>query len=157
MSLSEHHFELTVEWTGNNGTGTSGYRDYSRIHEITAEGPGSINGSAARPFRGDTDRWNPEQLLLAALTQCHMLSYLHVAVQNGVVVTGYTDTATAQLHVNSDGSGEITHATLRPRVELEDESQRDLADSLHDAARDVCFIARSVNFPVHHEPESPTA
>lgn len=155
MSMNEHHFELTVNWTGNKGTGTSGYRDYSRAHDVVAEGPGKLAGSAARAFRGETDRWNPEQLLLAALAQCHMLSYLHVAVQHGVVVTGYEDTASATLNVNQDGSGEMTSATLKPRVSLEDESQRQLANSLHDQAHDVCFIARSVNFPVHHEPEQP--
>lgn len=157
MSFNEHHFELDVHWTGNQGTGTSGYRDYSRSHNVLADGPGEILGSAAKPFRGDAERWNPEQLLLAALAQCHMLSYLHVAVMNNVVVTAYDDHATATLNLNPDGSGELTSATLRPRVSLADESQRALADSLHDQARDVCFIARSVDFPVHHEPESPQA
>lgn len=155
MSFNEHHFELTVRWSGNQGTGTSGYRDYSRAHVIQADGPGELQGSAARPFRGDTDRWNPEQLLLAALSQCHMLSYLHVAVQHNVVVTGYQDAATAVLNVNPDGSGEMTSATLNPQVTLADESQRELADSLHDQAHDFCFIARSVNFPVHHQPQLP--
>ncbi|MEE1620645.1 OsmC family protein [Zafaria sp. J156] len=152
MTLNEHHYEVSVCWTGNRGTGTSGYRDYGRDHVVAAAGLPDLPGTADPTFHGDRDRWNPEQLLLAALSQCHMLSYLHLAVKNGVVVTGYTDQAEALMRLNRDGSGEFVSATLRPAVELSDESQRALADSLHGAANAVCFIARSVNFPVHHEP-----
>ncbi|MGG5753758.1 OsmC family protein [Zafaria sp. Z1313] len=152
MTLNEHHYEVSISWTGNRGTGTSGYRDYGRDHVVAAAGLPDLPGTADPTFHGDRDRWNPEQLLLAALSQCHMLSYLHLAVKNGVVVTGYTDQAEALMRLNRDGSGEFVSATLRPAVELSDESQRALADSLHGAANAVCFIARSVNFAVHHEP-----
>ena len=84
----DHQYAVTVVWQGNQGTGTSGYREYSRANEVTAVGKAHpIVGSADRTFHGDRERWNPEELLLAALSQCHMLSYLHVATRHGVVVT----------------------------------------------------------------------
>ena len=154
MNLQEHHYAARVRWTGNLGTGTSGYRAYSRHHEVEVEGPGLLPGTADPSFHGVTDRWNPEQLLLTAVAQCHMLSYLHVAVRAGVVVTGYSDAATGTLHLNPDGSGEFTGMVLRPVVELADAGQSALADSLHAEANRLCFIARSLAFPVRHEPTS---
>ncbi|WP_298251309.1 OsmC family protein [uncultured Arthrobacter sp.] len=152
MRLSEHHYAAQLRWTGNRGSGTSGYRAYSRDHEVEVEGAGLLRGTADPSFHGSRNRWNPEQLLLAALAQCHMLSYLHVAVTAGLVVTGYRDTATGTLRLNRDGSGEFTGVVLRPQVELADPAQAPLADSLHAEANALCFIARSVNFPVDHEP-----
>ena len=152
MAIDKHHYSVTVTWTGNRGTGTSGYRDYGRDHDIALPGLPVLPGSSDPTFRGDKDRYNPEQLLLTALSQCHMLSFLHVAVMHGVVVTAYTDAAEGTMRLNRDESGEFTEVVLRPRVELADESQRELADSLHEEAHRVCFIARSVNFPVRHEP-----
>jgi len=148
----DHHYALTVEWTGNRGTGTSGYRDYGRDHIVRAEGNPPIEGSSDRAFFGDPERWNPEELLLAALSQCHMLSYLHVAQRNGIVVTGYRDSATGTMASASDGSGHFTSVTLRPEVTITDSAQIELAQSLHDEAERLCFIAASVNFPVGHEP-----
>lgn len=92
----DHRYAVSTVWQGNLGTGTSGYRQYSRANEVTATGKlHPIAGSSDRPFRGDPERWNPEELLLAALSQCHMLSYLHVATRHGIVVTAYSDDATA--------------------------------------------------------------
>ncbi|WP_102161299.1 OsmC family protein [Zhihengliuella halotolerans] len=155
MNLSEHGYRVDLEWTGARGAGTTGYRAYGRDHTVRADGLPDLPGTADPTFHGDRDRWNPEQLLLAALAQCHMLSYLHIAVKHDVVVTGYTDQAEGTLRLNRDGSGEFTSALLRPRVELADESQRELADSLHRQANAVCFIARSVNFDVRHAPVRP--
>ncbi|GAA2946531.1 OsmC family protein [Glutamicibacter bergerei] len=152
MDLSQHNYQIAIEWTGNRGTGTDTYRGYGRDHIIRADGLPDIAGTADPTFHGDKDRWNPEQLMLAALSQCHMLSYLHVAVTHGVVVTGYQDQASGTLRLNRDNSGEFTQVVLRPQVSLADDSQRELADSLHQQANRVCFIARSVNFPVLHEP-----
>lgn len=157
MNLALHHYNITIHWTGNRGEGAAGHRGYGRDHVVSAPGLPDLPGTADPTFHGDKDRWNPEQLLLAALSQCHMLSYLHVAVKNGVVVTGYDDDAQGTLRLNRDGSGEFLEATLHPRVALADEAQRELADSLHAAANAVCFIARSVNFPVHHAPVAPGA
>lgn len=155
MDLSNHHYAVSVEWTGNRGSGTADYRSYGRDHIIRAVGLPDLLGTADPTFHGDRDRWNPEQLLLAALSQCHMLSYLHIAVLNSLSVIGYSDNASATMKLNSDNSGQFTEAILRPRVDLADESQRALANSLHEQANKVCFIARSVNFPVLHEPEQP--
>lgn len=157
MDLSQHEYRVDLEWTGNRGTGTESYRSYGRDHIVRANGLPDLPGTADPTFHGDRDRWNPEQLLLAALSQCHMLSYLHVAVTHGVIVTGYSDAAVGSLRLNRDNSGEFSQAILRPAVALADESQRELADSLHEQANKVCFIARSVNFPVLHEPVSPSA
>jgi organic hydroperoxide reductase OsmC/OhrA len=148
----QHHYALSVEWTGNRGTGTSGYRDYGRDHVVRAEGKPEIAGSADRAFRGDADRWNPEELLLAALSQCHLLSYLHVAVQHGVSVLAYEDEPVGTMEQTEDGGGHFTSVTLRPRVTVADASQEALATSLHEEASRMCFIASSVNFPVRHEP-----
>lgn len=150
----DHHYAVTVEWRGDRGTGTSGYREYGREHLVSASGKAPIDGSADPAFRGDPARWNPEELLLAALAQCHMLSFLHVAVTRGVVVTGYTDAAVGTMRQTHDGGGHFTSVTLRPRVEVAESSMVELASGLHSEASALCFIASSVNFPVGHEPET---
>ena len=131
---------------------TSGYRDYGRDHVVRAEGNPPIEGSSDRAFFGDPERWNPEELLVAALAQCHMLSYLHVAQKNGVVVTRYTDSATGTMATTADGGGHFTSVTLRPTVTVAEQGQVELAHSLHAEASRLCFIASPVNFPVEHEP-----
>jgi len=152
VGLHEHKYALTVQWTGNRGEGTSSYRGYSRDHDVAIPGLPVLKGSADPTFHGDRERYNPEQLLLAALAQCHMLSYLHVAVKHGVVVTDYRDDATGEMVLNRDGSGQFQSVTLHPQVTVADPGQVELAASLHHEANQVCFIARSVNFPVGHEP-----
>ncbi len=148
----EHNYTISSEWSGNRGTGTSGYRDYDRTVTISADGKPSIFASADRPFFGDADRWNPEELLLAALSECHLLSFLHVAAENRVVVLAYTDDASGTMVQTRDGGGHFTGVVLRPRVMLAEPNMIDLANSLHRVASERCFIAASVNFPVHHEP-----
>ena len=150
MNLA-HHYAVRVTWTGNRGTGTSHYRSYGREHTISAAGNDPIAGSADPTFHGNAERWNPEQLLLSALSQCHMLSYLHVAVRAGVSVVAYTDEAIGTLEQAGDG-GHFTSATLRPRVRISDASQLELAESLHAEAARLCFIAASVAFPIGVEP-----
>lgn len=154
---AQHGYAVGVQWTGDLGTGTSAYRAYARTTTVRAPGKSEIAGSADRAFHGDPDRWNPEELLIAALSQCHLLSYLHVAVRHGVVVTGYADDATGELETDPDGGGRMTAVDLHPRVELADERQRALADTLHDEAHRLCFIASSVSVPVRHHPVPPTA
>ena len=152
MIPTDHHFEISCTWQGNRGSGTSGYRDYGRELELTAAGKQPISGSAAKVFHGDADRWNPEELLVAALAQCHMLSLLHVAVLRGVVVTGYTDGATGVMRLDTDGGGQFTLVTLNPVVTIADAEHSGMMAQLHHEAADKCFIARSMNFPVLHEP-----
>ncbi len=149
----EHHYRLRSTWTGDRGTGTSGYREYARAVSLEVDGKPAIAASADKPFRGDPAKWNPEELLLGALSECHLLSYLHACVTTGVVVTGYEDDASGTLQEDGNSGGAFTEVTLRPRVRVADESMVEAALAAHKQAREWCFIANSVNFPVHHEPE----
>ncbi len=153
MDVNSHHFAISMRWTGNLGTGTSGYRAYARNHKISAsEKLHAIEGSSDRAFRGDATRYNPEELLIAALSSCHMLAYLHLCADAGVVVTAYEDAASGTMALNRDGSGQFTDVLLSPIVTLADPLQSDVANELHHKAHEVCFIARSVNFTVRCEP-----
>ncbi|HMU14763.1 MAG: OsmC family protein [Bacteroidetes bacterium] len=145
--MSRHHYTLLLEWTGNAGTGTDHYRSYKRDHVIRIAGKPELLGSSDTHFRGDAARHNPEELLLAALSACHMMSYLHVCVTNGVVVTAYTDRPTGVLETVGDG-GRMTAVTLHPVVTVLDPSMIPKAEDLHHKAHELCFIAASVNFPV---------
>lgn len=148
----DHSFAVSVEWMGNRGSGTSGVRDFGRELDARAPGKHDIHASAARVFHGDASRWNPEEQLIAALAQCHLLSYLHVATAAGVIVESYTDAATGTLHVNADGSGALVEVVLHPVVTISAGDPAE-AERLHDDAHRLCFIANSVNFPVLYEPE----
>lgn len=152
-STREHRYKTTVKWTGNTGTGTSAYRDYKRDHEIGAEGKPVIRGSSDPNFRGDRGRWNPEELLVASLSACHQLWYLHLCADAGVVVTAYEDNAQGVLAEAADGSGRFARVVLRPRVTISARSDPKIAISLHEKAHAMCFIANSVRFPVENEPE----
>jgi organic hydroperoxide reductase OsmC/OhrA len=147
----QHHYAVDLEWLGNRGTGTSGYREYGRQHVVRTQDAPAIDGSADRAFHGDLERWNPEELLLAALSQCHLLSYLHVAVLHGIVVEEYVDAASGTMEQTADGGGHFTSATLRPVVTISS-GDPELARAIHAEANAKCFIASSVNFPVVHEP-----
>ncbi|MDI6022017.1 OsmC family protein [Leucobacter sp. UT-8R-CII-1-4] len=147
-----HHYTVEIEWLGNRGSGTSGYREYGRELVVRAEGKAhEIAASADKTFHGNAERWNPEDMLVAALSQCHMLSYLHMAVRAGVVVTAYTDIAEGTMAQQGMG-GHFTSVVLRPVVTVADESMVDAALAAHKDAYENCFIANSVNFPVTHEP-----
>ena len=148
-----HEYSLQVRWTGNQGTGTSSYRAYSRSHEIGANGVPTLLGSSDPAFHGDATRWNPEQLFIAALAQCHMLWYLHLAANAGLVVTDYVDNAGGELRMDADGTGggEFSSVTLRPTVTIAPGGDVEVARALHERVGEVCFIARSVKIPVHHD------
>lgn len=147
-----HSYAVRVNWTGNQGTGTSGYRDYSRDHDVSADGPPAIAGSSDPAFRGDRARWNPELELVAALSQCHMLWYLHLCAVAGVTVLDYADQASGTMEESADGGGRFTEVTLRPRITVATADMVEPARHLHAEASAKCFIANSVNFPVRHEP-----
>ena len=146
-----HTYAVRVSWTGNQGTGTSGYQAYSRDHEVSADGLSTIAASSDSAFRGDAGRWNPELELTAALSQCHMLWYLHLCADAGVTVVAYTDRALGTMAENEDGGGRFTEVVLRPRVIITSADLLDVAMSLHERANEKCYIANSVNFPVRHE------
>ncbi|KFE55953.1 OsmC family protein [Pseudomonas syringae] len=153
MADKTHAYEVQVTWAGNEGTGTSSYRGYSRAHVITANGKVPIEGSSDPAFRGDPTRWNPEELLLASLAACHKLWYLGLCAEAGIVVVAYEDNAQGTMVEQSDGAGQFTSVVLRPKVILASGSGIAKAQTLHKNAHEKCFIARSVNFPVSHAPE----
>jgi organic hydroperoxide reductase OsmC/OhrA len=147
--LREHSYSVNVEWTGNTGKGTSDYRSYTRDYEITVPGKPPIYGSSDPKFRGNPVRYNPEELLVSALSTCHMLWYLHLCADAGIVVVSYEDRAEGIMEEPSDGAGRFVRVTLRPHVRIVGSVEQ--AEALHQRAHELCFIANSVNFPVGHE------
>jgi organic hydroperoxide reductase OsmC/OhrA len=152
-SVAQHEYKVQVAWSGNDGAGTRTYADYRRDHTISTAGKPVLPGSSDPAFRGDASRYNPEELLVASLSACHMLWYLHLCANSGIVVTDYRDDACGVMRLNPDGSGAFTEVTLRPRIVLSPASDPDRARELHEAAHCHCFIASSVNFPVRIEPQ----
>lgn len=147
----QHTYTVTVNWTGNRGTGTSAYRDYGRDHTIEAQGKPLIPASSDPAFRGEAARYNPEDLLVASAAACHMLWYLHLCSLAGIIVVAYTDQPVGLMEETSSGGGHFAKITLNPEVTLEAGADLALAKRLHDAAHEKCFIANSVNFPILHE------
>ena len=147
-----HHYELSTTWTGDRGAGTTNYKAYDRAYTTECDGRPPILGSSDPAFRGDKSRWNPELLLVAALSECHLLSYLHRCSVNGVVVTGYRDIAVGTMVEDADDGGRFEEVVLQPVVTIADAEMVDLATRLHAEAAQRCFIASSVNFPIRHEP-----
>lgn len=147
-----HNYSLTVKWTGNRGQGTTNATKYDRSHIISIIGKPDLQGSSDTAFRGDATRHNPEDMLLSAISACHMLWYLHLCADAGVIVTEYIDNATGTMQESSGGGGHFTNVTLHPVVTVTDSSMIDKANELHSSANKKCFISNSVNFPVMHKP-----
>ena len=148
----QHHYNATIVWTGNSGTGTDNYKSYERSHKIIIENKSDILCSSDPAFRGDKTKHNPEELLLSVVSSCHMLWYLHLCSEAGVVVLDYTDSATGIMDEGSNGNGRFTKVTLNPVVTVTENTMVDKANELHKKANELCFIANSVNFPVTHHP-----
>ena len=146
----EHHYELQVTWTGAAAGGTRDYKTYSREYRADFPGKPSITGSSDPAFRGDPKLHNPEEMLVLALSSCHMLSYLALAALEGLEVTGYEDSARGTMEEEGRG-GRFVEVVLRPKVTVAAGSDPARAEALHEAAHRTCFIANSVNFPVRHE------
>jgi organic hydroperoxide reductase OsmC/OhrA len=151
--VKQHSYEVHVDWTGNDGDGTKTYRSYRRDHTIAIDGKPQIPGSSDPSFRGDASRYNPEELLVASLSACHMLWYLHLCAVNHVTVLEYQDIAGGVMEENEDGSGEFVRVVLKPKVKIAAGDDRARALTLHEEAHGFCFIARSVKFPVVVEAE----
>lgn len=149
--MKTHRYTLNVEWTGNRGAGTRTIGGYGRDHRITAAGKPPIEGSSDPSFRGDPARWNPEELLIASLSACHKLWYLGLCASAGIVVERYQDQPKGVMIEEAGGAGQFTSVTLHPAVTIAPGSDATLAEALHEQAHAMCFIARSVNFPVHHQ------
>jgi organic hydroperoxide reductase OsmC/OhrA len=152
MMGKEHCYRITTTWTGNLGSGTSGYRSYSRSHEFSGKSKNAvIHGSSDPVFRGDSARYSPEELLVASLAACHMLWMLHLCADAGIVIVDYTDEATGTMIETEDGGGRFIRVTLHPHMTISDAARVEEAKSLHTRAHELCFIAQSVNFPVDHQ------
>ena len=152
----QHHYNLTIQWTGNKGTGTSHYRAYERSHTILVDNKTELSASSDPAFRGDKSKHNPEELLVASLSSCHMLSYLHLCAVSGINVTDYVDNAKGTMVETPDGGGRFIEVVLNPIVRITEISMVEKANELHKKANELCFIANSVNFPVRHNPSCNT-
>ena len=153
IAKKTHAYRTSLQWSASGGAGTVNYRSYSRNFTLSSGDKAPIEGSSDPAFRGDASRYNPEELLVASLSSCHMLWYLHLCAVNGVVVTEYRDDASGEMRENDDGSGEFAKVVLRPAVTLGEGGDEAKARELHHRAHEMCFIARSVKFPVDVEPE----
>lgn len=151
--MKEHHYTLQTEWTGNEGSGTSHYKSYSRSYTLSAEGKmQEILASSDPSFLGDASKYNPEELFLASLSACHLLWYLHLCAVNQVIVTAYMDNAAGVMVENADGSGKFVEVSLFPTITVKSVEMKEKALSLHQEANKMCFIANSCNFPIKHFP-----
>ena len=150
--MKHHDYHVRITWTGNNGEGTRSYSAYRRDHLMETEGKAPILGSSDPHFRGDPTRYNPEELLVASLSSCHMLWYLHLCAANHVTVVEYRDNACGVMEEAADGSGKFVRVVLKPVVKIAS-GDRGKAMELHHEAHRMCFIANSVNFPVECDPE----
>lgn len=148
MSQKKHHYSPTIAWTGNKGSGTTSYKAYSRDHVISVDGRPDIQGSSDPAFLGDAARYNPEDLLVASISACHMLWYLHLAAEAGIVVTAYRDKPLGVMVEDRERGGWFTGVTLHPEVTIRAGGDAAVAQSLHETAHRKCFIANSLNFPV---------
>ena len=148
--MRNHEYRARLTWDGNRGDGTSNYAAYGREYRVAIDGKPELNGSADPTFRGDATKHNPEDLLLAAVSSCHMLSYLALCARGSIEVVAYQDDAVGQMVFHKDGSGEFTEIVLRPAVTIRS-GDLEKATQLHERAHEICFIARSCNFPIRHE------
>lgn len=149
-----HQYKLTVEWTGNNGTGTSNAAAYRRDHTLSADGKEPLPCSSDPAFRGDSSKYNPEDMLVYALSSCHMLWYLHLCADAGIIITNYVDHPEGTMVDTGAGGkgGHFTEVVLNPVITITDAAKESLANQLHEKAHEKCFIANSCNFPIHHKP-----
>jgi len=148
----EHKYTLSVKWTGNEGEGTTGYTAYGREYTIFGDEKPEILGSADPAFRGEQTKYNPEEFLLASLSTCHMLWYLHLCADAGIIVVGYEDKPTGIMAEKEGGGGCFKEVTLYPEITISGSFMEAKAIELHNKANKFCFIANSVNFPVWHRP-----
>jgi len=152
MAGKEHRYRPVITWTGNTGEGTASYKAYERAHLISAPGKADIAGSSDKTFRGDAACWNPEEMLVASASTCHMLWYLHLCAVNGVVVLDYRDEPEGLMIEQADGSGAFARIVLRPRIKLAAASSEDKARALHHDAHSTCFVANSLKCEIATEP-----
>ncbi len=148
--MKQHHYQAKIEWTGNLGSGTSGYRDYERSHRVMVNGKPVIEASSDPAFRGDQDKYNPEELFVVSVSSCHMLWVLHLCTTEGIIVEKYIDEPEGIMVEEENGSGRFKEVTLNICITVSEERMGTKLDSIHHRANTMCFIANSVNFPVKH-------
>jgi len=153
MKNGEHHYQARLVWDGNRGEGTKTYASYGREYRVVVDSKPELQGSADPVFRGDAMRWNPEDLFLASISSCHLLTYLALCARNGVQVLEYEDRAEGLMKEDGKGGGRFEEVVLRPRVVVAGADQVDRALELHTRAHELCFIANSCSVPIHHQAE----
>lgn len=150
--MKQHHYHITTNWTGNTGVGTTTYASYQRSHDILVDNKPTIAASSDPAFLGDSTKYNPEELLLASISSCHMLWYLHLCATEGIVVVQYQDKAEGTMLEEKNGAGKFSSVTLQPNVVVKEKQMIERANQLHSKANEYCFIANSLNFKVLHQP-----
>lgn len=152
MNKGEHHYAARLLWDGNRGDGTGSYTSYGRQYRVLIDGKPTIEGTADAAFRGDAEKLNPEDLFLASLSACHMLTYLALCAKHGIRVLEYEDAATGTMQEDGRGGGRFVEIVLHPAVTVAEGSDVDRAMKLHARAHDLCFIANSCSVPITHRP-----
>lgn len=150
--MEDHNYIVNIEWTGQNGVGTTSYSAYNRSFNMQAGEKPMLECSSDTIFRGDKTKYNPEDMLVASLSSCHMLWYLHFCADHGITVLAYKDAAEGVLSLEKGAPSKFTNITLKPRVQIKESDKIELAEALHAKAHEYCFIANSVNFPVNIDP-----
>lgn len=152
MAGKAHEYAARLVWTGNTGDGTANYRSYERSYSVHVEGKPELLGTADPTFRGEADKYNPEDLFLTAISGCHMLSYLSLCARRGVRVVSYEDDARGTLVLDANGGGRFEEVSLNPTVTIDtdDAEAVQLAVRLHETAHEQCFIANSCSVPIRH-------
>jgi organic hydroperoxide reductase OsmC/OhrA len=148
--MKDHHYKARLTWDGNRGDGTSTYQGYGREWRIEMAGKPALQGSADPAFRGDPERHNPEDLFLAAISSCHLLTYLALCAKFGVNVIAYEDRASGVMREDARGGGKFEEVLLEPVVTIANEEQRERALELHERAHELCYIASSCSVPIRH-------
>ena len=152
MTRGVHEYAARLVWDGNTGSGTATYAGYGRQYRVLMEGKPDLEGTADPAFRGDATKHNPEDLFLAAISSCHMLSYLALCARKGIRVVAYEDDVRGVMKLDSNGGGKFEEVTLHPRVTIEGADGCELALELHGKAHELCFIAASCSVPIRHKP-----
>jgi len=146
-----HTYKAQLIWDGNLGEGTSTYPGYGRQYRVVIDGKPDLNGTADPMFRGEAEKHNPEDLFLAAVSSCHLLSYLALCARASINVVDYRDDASGDLVFDGAGGGRFETILLRPTVTVADAKDVDRAKALHGKAHELCFIANSCSVPIHHQ------
>ena len=150
--MKQHNYALKINWTRNIGSGTNSYKSYERSFEVSVDGKEIINGSSDSFFIGDKTKYNPEELLLASISSCHILWYLHLCAYDGIIVTSYIDNAEGIMVENDNGGGKFEQVILKPVISVTENSMIEKAIIQHAKANKTCFTANSVNFRISHQP-----